>query len=411
MRKQIHLLLAFVIAAVSIFMTPATSSAMPSFARQTGQPCMTCHFQHIPKLNAFGRNFKLNGFTDASVDLIEDDNLSLPGPMVPLAFITKIRYMKTEARNSSGVKSGTERGEWQIPDEAVLMLAGRAGEHLGYGFELSNGKVGNAKLVFPVYKGDITAGFTLHTTDGHGPATAMELFNTGILPSQRGFESRREAFAAQKVLWNGWGGKSTGAGAYAGSDMFMVYVTAWAPYWGVEDKIDTGSDMSVYYRAAVTPTVGDWNLMFGVAGASGETKCVECEGSGATVVTSTETDMIMIDTQAQGEIGGMTLEINASWVDAGNTAPTETNRRNLWKESNAWSLAASLGITPRIGVKAGYVDYTDKSASSDIDTTSVVIGGWYAIAQNIYFMPEYSWYNDDGRENDNQLTLMLFMGF
>ncbi|VAX21258.1 hypothetical protein MNBD_NITROSPINAE01-1297, partial [hydrothermal vent metagenome] len=24
---------------------------------------------------------------------------------------------------------------------------------------------------------------------------------------------------------------------------------------------------------------------------------------------------------------------------------------------------------------------------------------------------EYSWYNDDGRENDNQLTLMLFMGF
>lgn len=132
---------------------------------------------------------------------------------------------------------------------------------------------------------------------------------------------------------------------------------------------------------------------------------------GATELQATETEMIMLDAQAQGEIGGMTLEVTTSWVTAGDTMPTETNRKNLWREANAWSFAAMLGVTPRFGVKAGYVDYTDKSSSSDVDTTSTVIGAWHSVAQNIQIMPEYSWYNEDGRKNDNQFLLMLFVGF
>ncbi|MBI5232947.1 MAG: hypothetical protein HY880_01185, partial [Deltaproteobacteria bacterium] len=34
------------------------SDAVPAFARQTGFSCLTCHFQHFPGLNAFGRTFK-----------------------------------------------------------------------------------------------------------------------------------------------------------------------------------------------------------------------------------------------------------------------------------------------------------------------------------------------------------------
>jgi hypothetical protein len=40
--------------------TPAT--ALPSFARQTGQPCGTCHTDY-PGLTPYGRLFKLNGYT------------------------------------------------------------------------------------------------------------------------------------------------------------------------------------------------------------------------------------------------------------------------------------------------------------------------------------------------------------
>src|ERR1700758_4913497 len=50
-----------VVALVTIGTTsPAT--ALPSFARQTGQPCGTCHTDY-PALTPFGRRFKLLGYT------------------------------------------------------------------------------------------------------------------------------------------------------------------------------------------------------------------------------------------------------------------------------------------------------------------------------------------------------------
>src|ERR1700680_5206504 len=42
------------------FAPPA--QALPSFARQTGQPCGTCHTA-FPGLTPFGRRFKLLGYT------------------------------------------------------------------------------------------------------------------------------------------------------------------------------------------------------------------------------------------------------------------------------------------------------------------------------------------------------------
>src|SRR6476660_8705660 len=39
-----------------------SAQALPSFARQTGQPCGTCHTS-FPGLTPFGRRFKLLGYT------------------------------------------------------------------------------------------------------------------------------------------------------------------------------------------------------------------------------------------------------------------------------------------------------------------------------------------------------------
>jgi hypothetical protein len=43
---------------------PTKSQAIPIYARQTGQKCVACHAGGLfPELNAFGRMFKLNGYT------------------------------------------------------------------------------------------------------------------------------------------------------------------------------------------------------------------------------------------------------------------------------------------------------------------------------------------------------------
>ena len=51
----------FVFSAVT-FGTIPTANALPSFARQTGQPCGTCHTD-FPYLTPYGRLFKLGGYT------------------------------------------------------------------------------------------------------------------------------------------------------------------------------------------------------------------------------------------------------------------------------------------------------------------------------------------------------------
>src|SRR5215472_1541751 len=53
------------VAALTVFATfgfAGPAQALPSFARQTGQPCGTCHTD-FPALTPFGRSFKLRGYT------------------------------------------------------------------------------------------------------------------------------------------------------------------------------------------------------------------------------------------------------------------------------------------------------------------------------------------------------------
>ena len=53
----------FAILAIAFLRVPE-ASAVPSYARQTGFPCKSCHIMP-PELTALGRAFKLNGYTMA----------------------------------------------------------------------------------------------------------------------------------------------------------------------------------------------------------------------------------------------------------------------------------------------------------------------------------------------------------
>jgi len=98
----------FSVIALTIFsFAPRNSWAIPSFARQTGFACNTCHYQHYPALNAFGRVFKANGFTMVGgQSLIEGDLLSLPATL-NASVVTKIRFQKTDGESDN---SGTNKG-------------------------------------------------------------------------------------------------------------------------------------------------------------------------------------------------------------------------------------------------------------------------------------------------------------
>src|SRR6202043_3007837 len=51
-----------VLAAITMIGFTRPAEALPSYARQTGQPCGTCHTD-FPGLTPYGRAFKLGGYT------------------------------------------------------------------------------------------------------------------------------------------------------------------------------------------------------------------------------------------------------------------------------------------------------------------------------------------------------------
>ena len=303
MKKVFTLMSMFAIALGGVMVAPEESSAVPAFARQTGYDCNSCHFQYFPKLSAMGRAFKLGGYRDTSIDLIEGDNISMPATM-PVSFITKFKYVMKTHKESHSPKRGSERGEWEIPDEATFFIGGRVSENIGWANEVADSGWGKGSVLFNIPTGgDMTVGVYVQVTDGHGPANGLELNNTGFQRGQRGWEDRASVFAGQKVL----GTAATGIGVYGGSEMFWFNIGLWGPTYGKfgDEVVDTGFDLAMYYRAAITPNLGGFDTSFGVIGSSGSIKCVECAEDHDTV-HELKTDLFGADFQAQHtiEFGG-----------------------------------------------------------------------------------------------------------
>ena len=75
--------------------------ALPSFARQTGQPCSACHTD-FPGLTPFGRRFKLGGYTlgggDYRSELFPGDPSEKKKPYIPpAAFMAILGYTHTKS--------------------------------------------------------------------------------------------------------------------------------------------------------------------------------------------------------------------------------------------------------------------------------------------------------------------------
>src|SRR6476469_7543685 len=101
---------------------PGGVSAVPSYARQTQQPCTGCHVGGFgPQLTPFGRQFKLSGYT-----LKVGDNDSMPLSAMAVETWTRTRKDQPEAPGKHfGLNDNSEL------QQASIFLAGRFSDHLG----------------------------------------------------------------------------------------------------------------------------------------------------------------------------------------------------------------------------------------------------------------------------------------
>ncbi|MGD0906113.1 MAG: hypothetical protein ABSA96_00920 [Candidatus Acidiferrales bacterium] len=121
---------AFIALIVIVFLRVPKAAAVPSYARQTGFPCKSCHLTP-PELTALGRAFKLNGYTIAGKPTVTSKGTNREGGLNILESFPLSVLFDTSFTATKSPQPGTQNGNFQFPQDASLFLAGAWSEHVG----------------------------------------------------------------------------------------------------------------------------------------------------------------------------------------------------------------------------------------------------------------------------------------
>src|SRR5579872_5631187 len=117
--RPIHL----VLFAVLVVSSPRFAQALPSFAQQTGQPCTACHIGSFgPQLTAFGRAFKIGGYTQTGGDAATP---------IPISLMLLGSYSNTQqGQGMPAANNYGQNGNFAM-DQISVFLGGHVGDYAG----------------------------------------------------------------------------------------------------------------------------------------------------------------------------------------------------------------------------------------------------------------------------------------
>jgi hypothetical protein len=104
--------------------------AVPSYSRQTGMSCATCHYAP-PELNAFGRKFKLDGYVLTTKPQVTDEKKDHNTGLRLLEAFPLSVVFDTSFTSTKSPQPATQNGNLQFPQDISLFLAGAWGSHVG----------------------------------------------------------------------------------------------------------------------------------------------------------------------------------------------------------------------------------------------------------------------------------------
>jgi len=141
--------------------------AVPSFARQTGMPCSSCHTV-FPELTSFGRQFKLNGYTLTGMKQIEsskaENNLKI-NDTLPMSVMLQAGFTHVNKADPS-----VQNDDIQLPQQLSLFLAGEISSEVGSFIQLTYDQESdklnwdNTDIRFATQVDDNTFGVTLNNS-------------------------------------------------------------------------------------------------------------------------------------------------------------------------------------------------------------------------------------------------------
>jgi hypothetical protein len=263
-----------------LFLQVPTASAIPSYARQTGFPCKSCHMTP-PELTALGRAFKLNGYTLAGKPTVTSKGTGNQGALNLLESFPLSVLFDTAFTSLKSPQPGTQNGSFQFPEDASLFLAGAWSTHVGsfiqvtydaqsdhFSWDNSDIRYANSKKLFGK---DTTFGITLNNNPSvqdlwnSSPAWGYPWVGSNWAPTP----------TAGAIVDGGLAQDVGGIGGYVmlanhlyveGTAYRSMHIGAPQPFNGSEVGVNTIRGVAPYWRVAWQQTSKDNYLEVGTYG-------------------------------------------------------------------------------------------------------------------------------------------------
>jgi hypothetical protein len=132
-RFGLHLALGFPLAIFLLaFVLVSRAGAVPSYSRQTGFPCSSCHTTP-PELTPLGRLFKLSGYTlsGTAMSKIEKKRAGKETGLELLATLPLSVFFETSFTSTNKSQPGQQNGSYEFPQDVSLFIAGEWSTHVG----------------------------------------------------------------------------------------------------------------------------------------------------------------------------------------------------------------------------------------------------------------------------------------
>ena len=340
---------------------------IPSFSRQTGLPCSACH-NPFPRLNSFGRMYKLNGYTLTGLQVVTTGDTG-KRQVLKLDLIPPISAMLlTSLTQTAKVQPGTQNGNVEFPQELSLFfgeaITPRLGTFLQVTYEPEGGGIGvdNADLRYAsnVHLGGkiLTFGASLNNNP-----TVQDVWNT--VPAW-GFPYSSSAVApvpaAASLIDGRLGQQVAGLGAYALWNNhlygeFSLYRSAVQRAPSPPDSTATNilHGVGPYWRVFYE---NHWERQTAMVGTLGMSTSLYPQGVGG--LRNRFTD-IGFDAQYERQVGGGELTAHTIWLhERQNLAADFIARRatNQTNTLNTFRIDASAYTASRLGLTIGYFSTT-----------------------------------------------------
>jgi hypothetical protein len=266
--------------ALGFLASPNPAEAVPSFARQTGQPCAACHTA-FPELTPFGRRFKLSGYT------MQGGDTNFP----PVAAMLMPGYTHTQAKMDSPIgpnppPPGLKSNDNLVTQQVTGLYAGKIYGNLGGFIQVSGDPVGGGVGLdgtdiryvdaFKMFGKDAFFGI-----DANNQPSVQDVWNTVPAWSYPQFSSGITPFGPPDTHISNLGMQVGGVGMYVfWNDMLYAELTAYGGLSKTALEVlgeqpgptpDLQRGVMPYWRLALEPHWGDHYLMVGTFGMYGQT--------------------------------------------------------------------------------------------------------------------------------------------